>query len=57
MSKENEGKCNDNDLKNINWINTLENCGISRMGGVKNKGKNSKIGFNQKSIINVKRWF
>lgn len=55
MSKENEGKCNDNDLKNINCINTLENCGISRMGGVKNKGKNSKIGFNQKSIINVKR--
>lgn len=36
MSEENEGKWNDNDLKNINRINTLEKCGISRMGVVKN---------------------
>lgn len=36
MSEENEGKWNDNDLKNTKRISTLEKCGISRMGVVKN---------------------
>lgn len=36
MLEENEGKRNDNDLKNINRVGTLEKCGTSRMGVVKN---------------------
>lgn len=49
MAEDNEGKCNENDLKHTNRINTLEKCSVSRIGAIKKHSiknkKNLKIGF------------
>lgn len=36
MTKDKEGKWNENDLTHTNRINTLEKCSVSRVGAIKN---------------------